>query len=92
MFAPFIGGIVSSVVWPSTAVLGLATWIPGVIGAFGGGMLLKDKWKPVSVLLLVVLLGFLHPFGPPAFVYGNWDNVIALALVHATRSTHCIKP
>jgi hypothetical protein len=55
-------------------------------------MLLKGKWKPVSVLLLVVLLGFLHPFGPPDFVYGNWDNVIALALLYATRRTHCIKP
>jgi len=83
MFAAFIGGIVSSVIWPSTAVLGLATWIPGVIGAFGAGMLLKGKWKPVALLLLVILLGFfVHPFGPPVFVYANWDKAIALALVY----------
>jgi hypothetical protein len=83
MFAAFIGGIVSSVVWPSTAVLGLATWIPGVVGAFGAGMLLKCKWKPVAVVLLLILLGFfVHPFGPPVFLYANWDKAIALALVY----------
>jgi len=83
MFAAFIGGIVSSVVWPSTAVLGLATWIPGVVGAFGAGMLLKRKWKPVAVVLLLILLGFFaHPFGPPVFLYANWDKAIALALVY----------
>lgn len=83
MFAALVGGIVSSVVWPSTAVLGLATWIPGVIGAFGAGMLLKGKWKPVAALLLLVLLGFfIHPFGPPVFLYANWDKAIALALVY----------
>ena len=58
IFAAFIGGIVSNVIWPSTAVLGLATWIPGVVGAFGSGMLLKGKWKPVAALLFVILVGF----------------------------------
>jgi hypothetical protein len=83
MFAAFVGGIVSSVIWPSTAVLGLATWIPGVIGAFGAGMLLKGRWKPVAVLLFVILLGFfVHPFGPPVFLYANWDKAIALGLVY----------
>jgi hypothetical protein len=83
MFAAFIGGIVSSVVWPSTAVLGLATWIPGVVGAFGAGMLLKRKWKPVAVVLFLILLGFFaHPFGPSVFLYANWDKAIALALVY----------
>jgi len=37
IFAALIGGLVSSVIWPSTAMLGLATWIPGVVGAFGAG-------------------------------------------------------
>lgn len=83
MFAAFVGGLVSSVIWPSTAVLGLATWVPGVIGAFGAGMLLKGKWKPVAVLLLLILVGFfVHPFGPSVFVYANWDKAIALALVY----------
>jgi hypothetical protein len=83
MFAAFVGGIVSNVIWPSTAVLGLATWIPGVIGAFGAGMLLKGKWKPVAALLLVILAGFFaHPFGPSVFPYANWDKVIALVLVY----------
>jgi len=83
MFAAFVGGIVSSVIWPSTAVLGLATWIPGVIGAFGAGMLLKGRWKPVALLLFVILLGFfVHPFGPPVFLYANWDKAIALVLVY----------
>jgi len=82
IFAAFIGGIASNVIWPSTAVLGLATWIPGVVGAFGSGMLLKGKWKPVAALLLVILLGFfIHPFGPAVFAYANWDKVIALGLV-----------
>lgn len=83
MFAAFIGGIVSSVIWPSTAVLGLATWIPGVVGAFSAGMLLKGRWKPVFVLVLAILLGFfVHPFGPPVFLYANWDKVVALCLVY----------
>lgn len=83
MFAAFVGGIVSSVIWPSTAVLGLATWIPGVIGAFGAGMLLKGKWKPVAVLLFMMLLGFfVHPFGPAVFLYANWDKAIALVLIY----------
>ena len=83
MFAAFVGGIVSSVVWPSTAVLGLATWIPGVIGAFGAGMLLKAKWKAVAILFAAILVAFfIHPFGPDIFLYANWDKAIALALVY----------
>jgi hypothetical protein len=83
MFAAFVGGIVSSVIWPSTAVLGLATWIPGVIGAFGAGTLLKGRWKPISAVLAVILLAFfVHPFGPAVFLYANWDKVIALGLVY----------
>jgi len=83
MFAAFIGGIVSSVVWPSTAVLGIATWIPGVLGAFAAGMLVKGKWKPVAVVLLLILVAFfVHPFGPAVFLYANWDKVVALLLVY----------
>jgi hypothetical protein len=81
--AAFIGGAVSSVIWPSTAVLGWATWVPGLVGAFGAGMLMKRRWKPVAVTMLIVLLGFLlHPFGPPVFLYANWDKTIALLLVY----------
>ena len=81
--AAFIAGIVSSVIWPSTAVLGLATWVPGVVGAFGAGMLIKRKWKPVAATMLVVLLGFLaHPWGAQVYLYANWDKTIALALVY----------
>jgi hypothetical protein len=83
IFAAFIGGIVTSVIWPSTAVLGLATWIPGVVGAFAAGMLLKGRWKPVAILMFLILVGFfVHPFGPPVFLYADWDKVIALALVY----------
>ena len=82
MFAALIGGIVSSVIWPATAVLGLATWIPGVIGAFGAGMLLKGKWKAVMVLFAVILAAFyLHPFGPGVFLYADWDKIIAFVLI-----------
>jgi len=49
MVASSIGGIVSSVIWSSTAVLGLATLVPGVVGVFGAEMLLKRKWKPVAI-------------------------------------------
>lgn len=81
--AAFIAGVVSSVIWPSTAVLGLATWIPGVVGAFGAGMLMKRKWKPVAATMLIILLGFLvHPLGAPVYLYANWDKTIALALVY----------
>lgn len=83
MLSAFVGGIVSNVIWPSTAVLGLATWIPGVVGAFGAGMLLKGKWKLVAVILAVILVAFfVHPFGPSVFLYANWDKTIALGLVY----------
>jgi hypothetical protein len=82
-FAAFIGGIVSSVIWPSTAVLGLATWVPGVVGAFGAGMMMKGRWKIVAAAMFVILLGFMaHPLGPPVFLYANWDKTIALVLVY----------
>jgi len=82
MFAALIGGIVSSVIWPATAVLGLATWIPGVIGAFCAGMLIKGKWKAVIVLFAAILAAFyLHPFGPGVFLYADWDKIIAFVLI-----------
>lgn len=81
--AAFIAGIVSSVIWPSTAVLGLATWIPGVIGAFGAGMLMKRRWKPVAATMFLILLGFFAcPAGPAVYFYANWDKTIALILVY----------
>ena len=83
MFAALIAGLVSSVIWPATAVLGLATWVPGVVGAFGAGMLLKRKWKPVAVVMFVILLAFLvYPSGLSVFLYANWDKVIGLVLVY----------
>jgi len=83
VFAAFIGGIVSNVIWPSTAVLGLATWVPGVVGAFGAGMLMKGRWKIVAATMFVILLGFfVHPLGPPVFLYANWDKTVALVLVY----------
>ena len=85
--AAFIAGVVSSVIWPSNAVLGLATWVPGVVGAIGAGMLMKRRWKPVAATMLVILLGFLaHPLGPPVLLYSNWDKTIALVLVYPVSS------
>lgn len=82
MLAAFVGGIVSSVIWPSTAVLGLATWIPGVVGAFGAGMLLKGRWKVVLVIFAAILaVFFIHPFGPGVFLYANWDKLVALCMI-----------
>jgi uncharacterized membrane protein YeaQ/YmgE (transglycosylase-associated protein family) len=81
--AALIAGIISSVIWPSTAALGLATWIPGVIGAFGAGMLMKRRWKPVAATMFLILLGFLvYPAGPAVYLYANWDKTIALILVY----------
>jgi len=81
--AAIVGGIVSNVVWPSTAVLGLITWIPGVVGAFTAGALLKGRWKLVAVTFGAVLVGFMaHPSGPAVFLYANWDKLVALGLVY----------
>jgi hypothetical protein len=53
------------------------------MGAFGAGMLMKRRWKPVAATMLVILLGFLaHPLGQPVFLYANWDKTIALFLVY----------
>ena len=80
LVAAFVGGIVSSLIWPSTAVLGLATWIPGVFGPLVSG--LKKRWKLVVLILAGVLVAFfLHPYGRSIFLYANWDKVIALLLV-----------
>jgi uncharacterized membrane protein YeaQ/YmgE (transglycosylase-associated protein family) len=89
--AAFIAGIVSSVIWPSTAALGLATWIPGVVGAFGAGMLMKRRWKPVAATMLLILLGFLvHPAGSAVYFYANWDKTFALILVYPVfRFSNC---
>jgi hypothetical protein len=82
MLAAFVGGIVSSLIWPSTAVLGLATWIPGTLGALVAGLLLKGRWKIVIPMMLAAIIAFLlHPFGPSVFLYADWDKLIALALV-----------
>ena len=60
----------------------MATWIPGVIGAFGAGMLLKGRWKAVLILFAAILLAFfLHPFGPGVFLYADWDKVVALCMI-----------
>ena len=82
VMAAFVGGVVSSLIWPSTAVLGLATWIPGVLAALVAGLLMKKRWKLVLLILSGVLVAFLlHPYGQSVFLYADWDKLIALLLV-----------
>jgi hypothetical protein len=46
-------------------------------------MLLKGREKPMAILLLLIIVGFfVHPFGPPVFLYANSDKAIALVLVY----------
>ena len=82
MLAAFVGGLVSSLIWPSTAVLGLATWIPGALGALLAGLIMKGRWTlAISVMAAAILAFILHPYGLSVFLYADWDKVIALLLI-----------
>ena len=85
MLAAFIGGIIGNLVWPQTAVLAVFTWIPGLIGALGAGLMIKRSWKLVFVILGVLLLMFyLHPIGRTLALWALYDKVIALILIYPT--------
>ena len=83
MLAAFIGGIIGNVVWPQTAVLAVFTWIPGLVGALGAGLMVKRSWKPVAAILAVLIVAFyLHPVGRVLALWALYDKVIALILIY----------
>jgi hypothetical protein len=83
VLAAFIGGIIGNIFWPQTAILALFTWVPGLVGAFGVGLLVKRQWKPVAVILAILIVGFyLHPIGKTLALWALYDKVIALILIY----------
>jgi len=81
--AALIGGIIGNVFWPQTAVLALFTWVPGLVGAFGAGLLVKRQWKAVAVILAILIVAFyLDPVGKTLALWALYDKVIALILVY----------
>jgi hypothetical protein len=80
--AAFLGGVIATFIWPGSAALLYATWIPGLVGALGAGMLFTRRWYLSFALLMAVIVGFLlHPWGSSVFIYANWDKIIALVLI-----------
>jgi len=83
VFAAFIGGVIGNIVWPQTAVLALFTWIPGLLGALGAGLMVKRIWKPVLAILgAFILVFYLHPVGRMLALWALYDKVAAFALVY----------
>jgi hypothetical protein len=83
--AAFIGGIIGNAIWPQTAVLAIFTWIPGLMGAFGTGLIVKRSWKAVAVMLAILIVVFyLHPVGRILAIWALYDKVIALILIYPT--------
>ncbi len=83
VFAAFIGGVIGNVIWPQTAVLALFTWIPGLVGALGAGLMVKRAWKPVAVILAVLIVAFyLHPIGKTLALWALYDKIVALILIY----------
>lgn len=80
--AALLGGVIATFIWPGSAALLYATWIPGLVGAIGAGMLFTRRWYVSLILFGLVILGFmLHPWGGSVFIYACWDKVIALATI-----------
>jgi len=80
--AALLGGVIATFIWPGSAALLYVTWIPGLVGAIGAGMLFTRRWYVSFALFGLVILGFLlHPWGSSVFIYACWDKVIALASI-----------
>lgn len=80
--AAFLGGVIATFIWPGSASLLYATWIPGLVGALGAGMLITRRWYVSFGLLGLIILGFLlHPWGRLVFVLASWDKIVALACI-----------
>ena len=59
------------------------TWVPGLVGAFGAGLLVKRQWKAVAVILVILIVAFyLDPIGKTLALWALYDKVIALILVY----------
>ena len=85
MLAALIGGIIGNIIWPQTAVLAVFTWIPGLVGALGAGLMMKRSWKLAALILAGLIVAFyLHPVGRGLAPWALYDKVIALALIYPT--------
>ncbi|PMB74465.1 hypothetical protein C0195_02705 [Candidatus Bathyarchaeota archaeon] len=88
-YAATLGGLIGNFIWPQTAVLFVFTWVPGILGAFAAGAMIKSEkyslWILV-VIIYVVLIGafYFHPVGNTVAFWALYDKVIALALIFPT--------
>lgn len=83
IFAAFIGGIIGNFIWPQTAILAVFTWIPGLVGALGAGLMVKRLWKYAALILGALILAFyFHPIGRMLALWALYDKIIALGLVY----------
>lgn len=88
-YAAIIGGLIGNFIWPQTAVLSVFTWIPGILGAFVAGILIKSERYPLWILVVtiyIVLIGafYFHPVGKTVALWALYDKTIALALIFPT--------
>jgi hypothetical protein len=62
-----IGGFIGQLIAPSTAVIGVATFVSAVVAAFVAGLLCEErKWGPLSAIgigLVLIALWLSHPVG-----------------------------
>jgi hypothetical protein len=85
-FAAIVGGLIGNFLWPQTAVLSVFTWVPGVLGAFAAGLMVRSRkyplWTLVAAVFAVLIIAFyLHPVGNLVALWALYDKVIALVLV-----------
>jgi len=88
-YAATLGGLIGNFIWPQTAVLSVFTWVPGILGAFAAGAMIKSGKYPLWILvaiIYIVLIGafYFHPVGNTVALWALYDKVIALALIFPT--------
>jgi len=87
--AAIIGGLIGNFFWPQTAVLSIFTWVPGILGAFAAGIMIKSERHNLWILLAMIYIAFigafyLHPVGRAVALLALYDKIITLALIFPT--------
>jgi hypothetical protein len=88
-YAAILGGIIGNFIWPQTAVLSIFTWVPGILGAFASGAIVKGEKSPLWILTLIIYVAlisafYFHPVGNTVALWALYDKIIALALIFPT--------